>query len=211
MADVARDGGHIFPQGGDEMTDRTKLIEQTKWACEFLEELFFGISRLIKEVEKRLNEEGFVICKCIGYGISTRNSNGLDDELVKLWLLRKMSVAFVKEDKTILSRGVTNTPIDDSLGALYLRIKIDPEPILCAGVINNIKSHDNGIDKFEKILTYLEYREDEVFKLKNRINYKDNYIEIQGSLFEEGLYDIRDIAGIKAKITDPMLRLFGKN
>ena len=196
------------------MTTKKELVTQTQRAYEFMEKLFFEVSYLIKEVEGMLSEEGFTICKCGGYAITTRSSNALDTKGVNMWLLRKMSVAFVEEDKTELYQGITKTPLDDSLKVLYLRIILNdtiyPEPTVIAGVINKIKTEHTNLKRFEHVLTHLEYNENKVFNRATTLDYQDPKFEINGNLFEVNLYDIGDSATIKTKIVDPMLGLYRK-
>ena len=82
------------------MTDKNELVQQTKLAFDFIQKLYFETSYLIKEIEGILSEKGFVIGKPRGYQISTRNSMGLESNLVNLWLLRKFGVFFCEKEKT---------------------------------------------------------------------------------------------------------------
>ena len=194
------------------MTTRKELVTQTKRAYEFLEKLFFEVSYLIKEVEGMLNEEGFTICKCGGYAITTRSSNSLDTKGVNMWLLRKMSVAFVEEDKTELYQGITKTPIDDSLKVLYLRIVLNhsifQEPTLVAGCFHNIQATYKNTKTFEHLLAYFEQKGDKLFQSEGNVDYSEPNFQIQGEIFHTNLYDINESIAIKTKIVDPMLELY---
>ena len=173
---------------------------------------------MIKEIAGILNEEEekFIIGKSGGSGISSTSSKGLEPNNVKLWLLKKFSVFFVPEEKTVIRGGTTITKIDKDLKVLYLRIVLNDknvnEPTVYSGVLYNIemKLENKFINKFEHIMTNLEYNENKVFKDIQKINYENIYIKIQGELKEKSLFEITDSDAIVKKIIKPSLELYRK-
>ena len=200
------------------MNNKSEIVEQTNLAFDFVEKLYLESSYLIKEVAGILNEEEekFVIGKPGGYGISTTSSRGLEVNNVRLWLLKKLSVFFIPEEKTVIKGGGTITKIDKDLKILYLRIvfcdKTIKEPTVYSGALYNIekKLEDKFISKFEQVMTNLEYNENKVFKDIQKINYENIYIKIQGELIKNSLFEITDSETIVNKIIKPSLELYRK-
>ena len=200
------------------MNNKSKIVEQTNLAFDFIEKLYLESSYLIKEIAGILNEEEekFVIGKPSGYGISTTSSRGLEVSNVRLWLLKKFSVFFIPEEKTALRGGGTITKIDKDLKILYLRIVLNDknikEPAVYFGVLYNIqkKPEAKWITKFERVMGILEYNDYKVFKDVGKINYENIYIKVQGELIKNNLFDINDSNAIVEKIIKPSLKLFRK-
>jgi len=84
------------------MNHRAEIIEQTNLAFDFILKLYLEVSYLIKEIEGMLYEleEKFVIGRSGGYHISARSSTGLESSNVSFWLMRKLGVFFIPENKT---------------------------------------------------------------------------------------------------------------
>jgi len=200
------------------MNNKNENVEQSSLAINFVEKLYLESSYLIKEIAGILNEEEekFVIGKSGGSGISAMSSRGLEPNNVKLWLLKKFSVFFVPEEKTVIRGGTTITKIDKDLKVLYLRIVLNDknveEPTVYSGVLYNIEkiAETSWIKKFERIMTNLEYNENRVFKDIKKINYENIYIKIKGELIKNNLFDINDSETIVNKIIKPSLELYRK-
>jgi len=200
------------------MNNKNEIVEQSSLAINFVEKLYLESSYLIKEIAGILNEEEekFVIGKSGGSGISSMSSRGLEPNNVKLWLLKKFSVFFVPEEKTVIRGGTTITKIDKDLKVLYLRIvlydKTIKEPTVYSGALYNIemKLENKFISKFEHVMTNLEYNENKVFKDIQKINYENIYIKIHGELIKNSLFEITDSETIVKKIIEPSLKLFRK-
>jgi len=155
------------------MEKKVALIEQTDAAFNFVEKLYTEVSYLIKQLEGTLGEEEehFIIGKPSGYGISTHSSNGLDNQMVKLWIMRKFSIFFVEKEKTHVEKGQTVTKLDPGLKILYFRFilhgKDIKEPIIYAGVLSDIEKKQQGawIKKFENIIgNIIEYNDEKPLK-----------------------------------------------
>jgi len=181
--------------------------------------LYLEVSYLIKEVEGILYEENekFIIGKPSGYGISTRSSTGLESNNVMLWLLKKLAVFFVPEDRTEVKGGQTITKIDVELKVLYLRIILSDknfnEPIVYSGVLHKIHQKKPGAKwpkKFEHVMGLVEYRDNKIFKNAGHINYEDAYIELQGELVKNNLFEINDSETVLERIVKPSLELYRK-
>jgi len=201
------------------MNNKNEIVEQSNLAFNFVEKLYLESSYLIKEIAGILNEEEekFVIGKPSGYGISTTSSRGLEVNNVRLWLLKKLSVFFVPEEKTVIKGGGTITKIDKDLKVLYLRIllydKNIKEPTVYSGVLYNIekKSKTKWFSKFEQAMSNLEYNDYKVFKDIKKIDYENIYIKVQGELIKNSLFEITDSESIVKKIINPSLKLFRKH
>jgi hypothetical protein len=161
-------------------------------------------------------KEKYIIGRPSGYAVSSMRSTGLESTNVPYWLMKKLSVFFIPEDKTERKGGQTITPIDENLKVLYLRIILDDknvrEPIVQSGVLYNIfnKNKAAWITKFEKVMTHLEYNDDKVFGQGEKINYEDAYIKLKGDLIKSSLFEISSSEDIQKKIVEPSLRLFRK-
>ena len=200
------------------MNNKSEIMEQNNLAFDFIEKLYLESSYLVKEIAGILNEEeeNFIIGRPAGYGITSSTSKGLEPNNVKSWLLKKLSVFFIPEEKTELRGGVTVTKIDKNLQVLYLRIafydKTIKSPTVYSGVLHNIekKNDTSYVKKFENIMGHIEYRDDKVFKDIKKINYEDIYIKFQGELIKNYLFDINDSETIVNKIIKPSLELYRK-
>jgi len=201
------------------MNNKNENVEQSSLAINFVEKLYLESSYLIKEIAGILNEEEekFVIGKSGGSGISSMSSRGLEPNNVKLWLLKKFSVFFVPEEKTVIRGGTTITKIDKDLKVLYLRIvlydKTVKEPTVYSGALYNIekKLENKFISKFEHVMTNLEYNDYKVFKDIKKINYENIYIKVQGELIKNSLFEITDSETIVKKIIKLSLELYRKH
>jgi hypothetical protein len=200
------------------MNNKNEIVEQSNLAFNFVEKLYLESSYLIKEIAGILNEEEekFIIGKSGGSGISSMSSRGLEPNNVKLWLLRKFSVFFVPEEKTVIRGGTTITKIDKDLKVLYLRVALNDknikEPTIYSGALYNIemKLENKFISKFEHVMTNLEYNENKIFKDIKKINYENIYIKIKGELIKNNLFEITDSETIVKKIIEPSLELYRK-
>lgn len=200
------------------MNSKSEIVEQNNLAFDFIEKLYLESSYLVKEIAGILNEEeeNFLIGRPTGYGVTASTSRGLEPNNVKSWLLKKLSVFFIPEEKTELRGGVTVTKIDKNLKVLYLRIafydKTIKSPAVYSGVLYNIekKNDTSSVKKFENIMGHIEYNDDKFFKNIKKINYEDRYLKIQGELIKNYLFDINDSETIVNKIIKPSLELFRK-
>lgn len=201
------------------MTDKQDITQQNKLAFDFIEKLYLEVSYLIKEVEGILNgeEERFIIGKPSGYGITRRGSSGLGTNDIRLWLLRKLAVSFIPEDKTKGKGGQTITPITSDLKVLYLRLILYDndinEPLVYSGVLRDFvrKSPEVWIKKFENLMGHIEYTDEKVFKDVKNIQYEDAYIKFGGQLIINSLFDIDSSQAVKTKLVEPMLEIFRKS
>jgi len=201
------------------MSNKSEVIEQANLTFNFIQKLYLEVSYLIKEIEGTLYEENekFIIGKPSGYGISARSSTGLESNNVMLWSLKKFAVFFVPEDKTEVKGGQTITKINVDLKVLYLRIILSDknfnEPIVYSGVFHKIRQKRPGSKwpkKFEHVMGLVEYRDNKIFKNARKINYEDAYIELQGELEKNNLFEINDSETILEKIVKPALKLYRK-
>lgn len=202
------------------MNNKNEIVEQSNLAFNFVEKLYLESSYLIKEIEGILNEEEekFIIGRSGGYGISSLSSRSLEANSVRSWwLLKKFSVFFIPEEKTVLRGGGTITKIDKDLKILYLRIvlydKKIKEPTVYSGVLYNIekKPETKWPTKFEQVMSNLEYNDYKVFKDIKKIEYENIYIKVQGELIKNSLFEITDSETIVKKIINPSLKLFRKH
>ncbi len=195
------------------MPAKSELVEQTYLAFDFIQKLYLETSYLIKEIEGILHEEEekFIIGRPAGYGISSARSAGLESNNVMQWLMRKLSVFFVPEEKTKLERGQTITMIDENLKVIFLRIVFNDKninkPEIYPGVLFNVekKPQAKWIKKFENLMGHIEYHGDKIFKNIDEINFEDAYIKFQGKFENKSLYDINDRETIINKIIKPSI------
>lgn len=200
------------------MIDKNEFTEQTNLAFDFIQRLYLEVSYLIKEMEAMLSEEPerFVIGKPGGYSVTARRSAGLEASNVNLWLLRKLAVFFVPEEKTEVKGGQQATKIDDMLKIIYLRIVLQDksvnEPIVYSGVLHSIRNKGKAkwITKFENYMGYFEYDDSTIFRNPERIEYEDTYIAIKGELTQNKLFEINNSEAIREKLVKPSLELFRK-
>ena len=147
------------------MKNKREIVEQTRLAFEFIGKLYLEASYLVKEIEGMLAEEDekFIIGRPSGYGVTTRSSTGLEPNLVRLWPMRKFGVFFVEEEKTELKTGQTNTPLNENMKLLYMRVILDDlkyaEPVISFGALYEIEKKPTvKWTKFEQMMAYFEYR-----------------------------------------------------
>lgn len=198
------------------MTDKTKIVEQTKAAFDFIERLYIETSYLIKQLEGVLAEEpeDFIIGRPAGYNVTTRSSAGLETANVRLWLRTKLSVFFIPKAGTHLERGQSFTKLEPNLRVLYFRFLLHgkdiAEPTVYGGVLFDIakKPAVKWISKFEHIMGHIEYNDEKVFRNPKQIEYEDSYINLKGRLVSTNLYDINDSEAIMDKLVSPSLSLY---
>jgi hypothetical protein len=195
--------------------NKPELISQTKLAFDFIQKLYLEVSYLIKEVEGLLSEEPeeFVIGRASGYAVTTRSSNGLEPNLVNIWMFRKLAVFFIPNASTKLVKGQTITHFEDDPKIIYLRIILDDkdlsEPSVYCGVLKNFKKKQKTWpEKFEQLMTSLEYNENKVFNDYGNIKYDEANISFTGKLIQANLYDINTADEIVEKIIEPVLKIF---
>jgi len=201
------------------MTTKDELIRQTNLAFDFIQKLYTEVSYLIKEVEGLLYEEKekFVICRPSGYGITARSSTGLESVGVNMWLLRKLTVAFIPETQTKREQGQTVTEINEKLRVLYLKIILDDknieQPQIYSGILYDIHKNPQGaksIKKFENLMGHIEYNDQKIFHNPNNIVYEDTKIKYKGEFISNNLYDLNDSNTLYQKVIVPSLDLFRK-
>ena len=195
--------------------EKKEVVQQTALAFDFIQKLYFEVSYLIKEIEGLLAEEDerFIIGRPSGYAITSRNSSGLEPNLVGLWALKKMSVCFIPEEQTKLTGGVTNTVFNENLRIIYLRIILSEkeisEPYICMGVLYEFEDKKRGWPtKFEQLMAHIEYNESKVFADTEFINYADARTSFKGNIFKVNLYDINSSEEIVKLLLTPTLRLY---
>jgi hypothetical protein len=202
--------------GGSNMTNKNEeVIVQTKLAFDFLQKLYLEITYLIKELEGQLaqEDEEFIIGRPSGYGVTTRNSTGLETVNVNLWIYKKLSVFFVPKNSTQLSRGQTITRFGPDSKILYFRFILDDkelqEPVIFFGVLKNLVKKKKGWpEKIEQVMAHFEYNEHRVFSGGQNIEYEDGYLTFTGRLLSVNLYDIDSSQDISEKLITPALKLF---
>lgn len=197
------------------MTDKQELISQTKLAFDFIQKLYLEVSYLIKEIEGLLSQEDeeFVIGRPSGYGVTTRNSTGLEPTNVNWWLYRKLSVFFVPKNITQLNRGQTITRLGPESKILYLRIvlmeKDIQEPVVYFGILKEFeKKRKAGPDKIEQVMGHIEYNANKVFTGEQNIHFEDVDVSFNGLLFSVNLYDINSSQAISEKLLSPALKIY---
>jgi len=198
------------------VTDKNKIVENTKAAFDFVERLYIETSYLIKQLEGVLAEEpeDFIIGRPAGYNVTTRSSAGLEAAYVKLWLRTKLSVFFIPRVGTRLERGQSHTKLEPNLRVLYFRFLLHhkdiAEPTVYGGVLFDIAKKPNvkWISKFEYIMGHIEYNDEKVFRNHKQIEYEDSYINLKGRLVSTNLYDINDSEAIMEKLVSPSLNLY---
>ena len=195
--------------------NKKEIIEQTHFAYQHLQKLYFEISYLVKEVEGLLSRESeeFIIGRPSGYGVTTNRSAGLEPNNLEFWPMRKMAVFFVPKTAALEKGGQTNTKLYEKQKVIYLRIVIDgkglSEPKVYAGILYGFHHKGkSGMHKVEQLMTHMEYREAQVFKNPHQIDYKDGYLAFSGKLFEVNLFDINSSEDVYNKVVLPALELF---
>jgi len=144
---------------------------ETSWrnAFEYVRKFYLETSYLIKEVEGHLEKERekFVLCQKTGYAVTSYTSTALNPIQVQCWIPATLTVAFVPEECTKVTRGCTETPFKNSLRVLLLHIEVYwsemERPLICCGVLEKIKCKRRDMKRFEKIMFEFAYSPDEVF------------------------------------------------
>lgn len=195
--------------------NKQEIVEQTRFAYEYLQKLYLETSYFIKEVEGLLGKENeeFIIGRPGGYSITSNRSAGLESGNIQLWLLRKMAVFFVPKSAALGKGGQTNTKIDDKAKVIYLRIVLDaksiPAPTVYAGILDHFAKKGKAFpEKIEQIMSHIEYREAQVFKDPLSIDYSDGYLSFQGKLFAQDLFDLNSSEDVYKKIIVPAVAMF---
>jgi len=194
--------------------NKSETAKQIKNAFEFIQKLFNESSYLIKEIEGQLaeNEHRFQILKTSGYAISGRSSSGLEANNVIFWLLRKFSVAFVEEAKTVIKKGQNFTEINNDLKVIYIRIVLDDKnesaPQLIFGVFYEIEKHKDWIKKFENLMGNFEYVDNKMFSKFPNVDYEDGNFKIKGTFKKMNLLDINSSDELIEKVIKPVVKIY---
>lgn len=198
------------------MTDKKEeVIIQTKLAFDFLQKLYLEVTYLIKEIEGQLSQEdeGFVIGKPSGYGVTTRNSTSLETHDVNFWLYKKFSVFFVPKEQTQERSGKTATHLGEQIKILYFRFVLDDNkihgPVVDFGVLRDFeKKRKGGPEKIEQLMELIEYNDTKVFSGGENIHFEDTNVSFNGKLLAVDLFDIGSAKDISEKIISPALNMF---
>lgn len=191
---------------------------ETSWrnAFDFVQKFYFEISYLMKEVEGQLAKEPekFVICRKTGYGVTSYTSTQLDARQVQCWIPATLMVAFVPEECTKLFKGTTLTPIKTSLRPLFLHVEAHwtgmERPVIFSGVLESVRPKRKHVSKFEHLMFEFAYNPDELFAKLPEIDYEDRYCSLTGRATTTPLLSINSAEDVKAKLVDPMLKLYRK-
>ena len=190
------------------------MVEQTKLAFDFVQKLYLEVSYLIKEIEGLLAEEDerFLIGRGGGYSITARSSNGIEASNVHLWLMRTFSVFFVPEEMTKTISGVTITKFIEGLKTILVKVVMDEtngvEPYILIGTLYEITNKKERYEKFENLITHIEYNQNKIFSQDNTIDYEDAYFKFKGNFFRVNLYDVNSSEEIRQLIIKPVLHIF---
>lgn len=194
--------------------NKHEAIQQTKLAFDFLQKLYYEVSYLIKEVEGQLAEEQeqFILGKPGGYQVTSRGSSGLDITLVKLWLMRFMSVFFVADESTVQTGGRTTSKFENNLKVIFLRFVLDDkdisEPYIYAGVVYDFVEKHRQISKFEEFIRHMEYNDSKIFTDGLDVDYADSYISFKAKFQKVNLFDINSSEDISRLVIGPALALY---
>ncbi len=197
-------------------TDKSDIAKQIKNAFDFIQKLYNESSYLVKEIEGQLaeSEHRFQLLKTSGYAISARSSNGLEQNNVNFWLLRKFGIAFVEETSTEFKKGQNFTEFNESLKVLYIRIILDDknesEPQLIFGVFYNIKQKKDWIKKFENLMGQFEYVDNKIFAKFPNVDYEDGNFKIKGDFKKVNLLDINSSDELIEKVINPAVKIYEK-
>lgn len=190
------------------------MIQQTNLAFDFLQKLYLEVSYLIKEIEGLLAEEveHFLIGRGGGYAITARSSNGLEASNVHLWPLRTFSVFFVPEEFTKKHAGTTITKFVDGLKTILVKFVLNEnnlsEPYIYIGTMFNMENKREKYQKFENLITHIEYNQRKIFTGNEAIDYEDAYFRFNGSFKKINLYDINSSEEIVKYILEPALKIY---
>jgi hypothetical protein len=191
--------------------EKETIIEQTKLAFSLIQTLYYETALFIQEIEGMLAEEDerFVIGKPAGYAISARRSTGLERINVPFWMMKKLAVFFVPEERTKNeSGGMTNTKISSDLKIIFIRIILDDkdirEPKIYSGVFSNFVIKNDK--KFEYFMAILDAKDS--FIKDGEISYEDSNLKFNGKFFSTHLYDLKDSEQISTRIIKPLLKIY---
>lgn len=193
--------------------DKIDLVQQTKLAFDLVEKLYFEVSYLIKEMEVLLyaEPEQFIIGRPSGYGITTRNSAGLEANYVSLWPLRKLAVFFVPKAQAKLQGGTTITKLEEAK-VIYTRVILHDknlsEPTVLAGVLYGFSAKRPNLSKVEQVMSLIEYGEAKIVGNPSNISFEDAYVSFEGQLVETNLFDLNNAHDIENRLIRPSLGLF---
>jgi hypothetical protein len=198
------------------MTEKKEeIIIQTKLALDFIQKLYLELSYLIKEIEGLLSQEdeAFVIGRPSGYGVTTRNSTGLETINVNLWLYKKLAVFFAPKDSIELRKEQTVTDFSPDSKILYLRIVLMDkdlrEPTVYIGVLKNFEKKRKAWPvKIEQVMDYIEDNENKVFGGGEIIHFDDVNISFTGRLLAIPLFDIDSSQVIYNRLIAPALKIY---
>ena len=76
--------------------------------------------------------------------------------------------------------------------------------------ISKFKQAHKDLPKVEKVIGHIGYNEDRIFTNLPEINYKDTWINIQGEMLTENLFEINSSIDIQKKLIDPVLDMYRK-
>jgi hypothetical protein len=129
--------------------------------------------------------------------------------------MRKFSVAFGPKESTPTILGQTRTPLSPDQKIIYVRVVLDDkaifEPIIYSGVLYDFRKktvEGKWPEKFEQLLTSIEYNEAQVFANPNIIDYENINFSLKGRLFNMPLFDIDSSIALSEKIIKPAIKLF---
>ena len=192
----------------------SELTQQTQNALEFIQKFHIEISYLIKEVEGLLQqeEEGFIIGKPSGYGVTARTSTGLEPVNVENWIPKTITVFFVPKSMTESTQGQTKTNITSNLKILLLHIELTgkdlKEPRVIYGCVRNISSKNQKVKKFENLMWEFSYNHKKIFSTLANVDYEDGSCSFSGTFKQEKLFLIDSSEDVVKKLIEPMLKLY---
>ena len=158
--------------------------------------------------------EQFVLCQKIGYAVTSYTSTALDPRQVQCWIPATLTVTFVPEECTKVTKGYTETPFKDSLRVLLLHIEAYwsemERPVIFSGVLERVSSKKKDKTKLEHLMFEFSYNPDAIFAKLPVIAYEDSYCSIAGRATTTPLFSIISAQDVKDKLVDPMLKLYRK-
>ena len=192
-----------------------KVEQQTRNAFDFIEKLYVETSYLLREVESHLQEEGFVMGRRTGYGVTMIGSSGLEPANVRQWLRKRLAVFFCPHGMTEVKGGVTVTGFRKHLKILIVQVDYEEEgsdgPVVLAACIRNIKHKKKQVKKFENLMWEFPTHGDSIFSTQPDIEYEDSSCSFIGRFFRENLFSINNSDDIREKLVDPMLKLYAES
>ena len=190
------------------------LAEQTRNAFEFIDKLFLETSYLIKEVEGQLQlmPEEFVILRPSGYGVTSLTSTGLEAQNVKLWVRKRVAVAFVPQRMTKRVKGQTVTPFSDDLRVLFLTLVAfdqgQKEPTAFFGVAENIQNKYKKYTKFEQLMWEFTYSTFKMIGTAKKIAFEDGTCSMSGEVKKLKLFSLKTNEDVRTKVVEPMVKMY---